>query len=53
MSMRMTVFVICTFLGQSTLETEGTTLYGQRALRLWLELIALSGLLFVNYVRRV
>lgn len=40
----MTVFVICKFLGQSTLGTEETMLHGQRALRLWLELIALSEL---------
>lgn len=44
MNMPMTVFVICKFLGQSTLGTEETMLHGQRALRLWLELIALSEL---------
>jgi hypothetical protein len=39
--------------GPSTLETEETMFHGQRALRLWLELIALSELLFVTIVRRV
>jgi hypothetical protein len=47
MNLRMNVFVICTFFGTSTLETEGIMLHGQRALRLWLELIALLELLFV------
>lgn len=37
----------------STRETEGTSLDGQRALRLWLELIALFELLIVSHARRV